>query len=104
MHATLPGGDCTPAPNAKGEGSDAAQGDMAGHRGQTIGARTWVLLDVNPHWPWLLERTDSPWYPTATLYRQPAFGTWEPVMEAVSRDLRSLAALPGRLDQPARQA
>ncbi|MCA3801212.1 MAG: hypothetical protein IOC32_10510, partial [Burkholderia sp.] len=50
------------------------------------------------------ERTDSPWYPTATLYRQPAFGTWEPVMEAVSRDLRSLAALPGRLDQPARQA
>ena len=74
------------------------------HLAGALGARTWVLLDVNPHWPWLLERTDSPWYPTATLYRQPAFGTWEPVMEAVSRDLRSLAALPGRLDQPARQA
>ncbi|HDR9586141.1 TPA: hypothetical protein QDC22_003892 [Burkholderia stabilis] len=62
------------------------------HLSGALGARTWVLLDVNPHWPWLLERTDSPWYPTATLYRQPGFGAWGPVMENVSRDLRSLAA------------
>ncbi|MCA7998800.1 tetratricopeptide repeat-containing glycosyltransferase family protein [Burkholderia metallica] len=64
------------------------------HLAGALGARTWVLLDVNPHWPWQLERTDSPWYPSATLYRQAAFGAWAPVMEAVSRDLRRLAAQP----------
>nr|WP_175800442.1 hypothetical protein [Burkholderia anthina] len=58
------------------------------HLSGALGARTWVLLDVNPHWPWLLDRTDSPWYPTATLYRQPAFGAWTPVMETLARDLR----------------
>ncbi|KUY82570.1 tetratricopeptide repeat protein [Burkholderia sp. RF4-BP95] len=62
------------------------------HLSGALGARTWVLLDVNPHWPWLLERTDSPWYPTATLYRQPTFGAWAPVMETLGRDLRGLAA------------
>ncbi|MDN7905903.1 hypothetical protein QZM18_17535 [Burkholderia diffusa] len=62
------------------------------HLSGALGARTWVLLDVNPHWPWLLERTDSPWYPTATLYRQPTFGAWAPVMERLGRDLRGLAA------------
>ncbi|MGC2947182.1 tetratricopeptide repeat protein [Burkholderia ambifaria] len=62
------------------------------HLAGALGARTWVLLDVNPHWPWLLERTDSPWYPTATLYRQPTFGAWAPVMAALGRDLRGLAA------------
>ncbi|AOK17692.1 hypothetical protein WT26_17875 [Burkholderia cepacia] len=61
------------------------------HLAGALGARTWVLLDVNPHWPWLLERKDSPWYPSATLYRQPAFGAWEPVMEEVAGDLRRLA-------------
>jgi len=62
------------------------------HLAGALGARTWVLLDVNPHWPWLLERTDSPWYPTATLYRQPTFGAWAPVMAALGRDLRGVAA------------
>ncbi|WP_415868219.1 glycosyltransferase family 9 protein, partial [Burkholderia ubonensis] len=61
------------------------------HLAGALGAPTWVLLDVNPHWPWLLERRDSPWYPSATLYRQPAFGQWEPVMDEVAGDLRRLA-------------
>ncbi|OJA66666.1 hypothetical protein BGV71_31530, partial [Burkholderia ubonensis] len=61
------------------------------HLAGALGAPTWVLLDVNPHWPWLLERRDSPWYPSATLYRQPAFGQWGPVMEEVATDLRRLA-------------
>ncbi|RKT25736.1 hypothetical protein B0G69_1462 [Paraburkholderia sp. RAU2J] len=62
------------------------------HLSGALGQRTWVLLDVNPHWVWLLGRNDSPWYPSATLYRQPRFGEWEPPLEAVSRDLRTLAA------------
>jgi hypothetical protein len=62
------------------------------HLSGALGQRTWVLLDVNPHWVWLLDRTDSPWYPSATLYRQPRFGEWEPVLDAVTRDLQALAA------------
>ena len=61
------------------------------HLSGAIGQRTWVLLDVNPHWTWLLERCDSPWYPSATLYRQRQFGDWTPVLEDVTRDLEALA-------------
>ncbi|MEI5997279.1 tetratricopeptide repeat protein [Paraburkholderia bengalensis] len=62
------------------------------HLSGALGQRTWVLLDVNPHWVWLLNRTDSPWYPNATLYRQPRFAAWEPVFETLTRDLAALAA------------
>jgi hypothetical protein len=60
------------------------------HLSGAIGQRTWVLLDVNPHWTWLLERRDNPWYPSATLYRQRQFGDWTPVLEEVTRDLDAL--------------
>ncbi len=62
------------------------------HLSGALGRRTWVLLDVNPHWVWLLDRPDSPWYPSAALYRQPQFGQWDPALAAVARDLSSLAA------------
>lgn len=64
------------------------------HLGGALGQRTWVLLDVNPHWMWLLDRRDSPWYPSATLYRQPHFAQWDPVFEQVSADLTALARQP----------
>ncbi|MEC5408847.1 tetratricopeptide repeat protein [Paraburkholderia sp. MPAMCS5] len=67
----------------------------AAHLSGALGQRTWVLLDVNPHWVWLTDRTDSPWYPSATLYRQPRFGEWEPPLEAVARDLSALAERHG---------
>ncbi|MFL9885269.1 tetratricopeptide repeat protein [Paraburkholderia agricolaris] len=62
------------------------------HLSGALGQRTWVLLDVNPHWVWLLDRSDSPWYPDATLYRQPQFGQWDPALNTVARDLEVLAA------------
>jgi ADP-heptose:LPS heptosyltransferase len=62
------------------------------HLAAALGKPTWILLDTNPHWVWQLERTDSPWYPTATLYRQKEFSKWEPVMDDVARDLTALAA------------
>ena len=62
------------------------------HLSGALGQRTWVLLDVNPHWVWLLDRPDSPWYPSAMLYRQPQFSQWDPALEAVARDLSALAA------------
>ncbi|BCZ76385.1 hypothetical protein PTKU64_00600 [Paraburkholderia terrae] len=61
------------------------------HLSGAIGQRTWVLLDVNPHWVWLLDRVDSPWYPSASLYRQPQFAQWEPVFDKLTRDLAALA-------------
>ncbi|CAB3799753.1 hypothetical protein LMG28688_05028 [Paraburkholderia caffeinitolerans] len=61
------------------------------HLAGALGQRTWVLLDVNPHWVWGLERRDSPWYPHTTLYRQKRFREWEPVLDEVSADLAKLA-------------
>nr|WP_322043960.1 hypothetical protein [Paraburkholderia sp. J67] len=62
------------------------------HLAGALGQRTWVLLDVNPHWVWMLDRKDSPWYPNTTLYRQQHFREWEPVLDNVSADLAKLAA------------
>ncbi|MFC5429330.1 hypothetical protein ACFPTO_11035 [Paraburkholderia denitrificans] len=61
------------------------------HLAGALGQRTWVLLDVNPHWVWQLERRDSPWYAHTTLYRQKAFRQWEPVLDEVAADLWALA-------------
>jgi tetratricopeptide (TPR) repeat protein len=63
----------------------------AAHLAGAIAARTWLLLDVNPHWVWLTDRSDSPWYPTLTLYRQNRYREWEPVMARVKADLAALA-------------
>jgi tetratricopeptide (TPR) repeat protein len=63
----------------------------AAHLAGAIAAPTWLLLDVNPHWVWLTERSDSPWYPTLTLYRQSGYREWGPVMARVEADLAKLA-------------
>ncbi|CAG9218501.1 Flp pilus assembly protein TadD [Paraburkholderia tropica] len=63
----------------------------AAHLAGALRKRAWVLLDVNPHWVWQLDRRDSPWYPNTTLYRQKQFRDWTPVLDAVSADLAALA-------------
>ncbi|WP_415914133.1 hypothetical protein [Paraburkholderia sp. J12] len=62
------------------------------HLAGALGQPTWVLLDVNPHWVWQLERRDNPWYPNTTLYRQKQFRQWEPVLAEVAVDLAARAA------------
>ncbi|KVV48306.1 hypothetical protein WK92_15085 [Burkholderia ubonensis] len=57
------------------------------HLAGAMNVPTWVLLDVSPHWTWMVERRDSPWYPSITLYRQPAYGQWRPVLDRVAHDL-----------------
>jgi len=38
-------------------------------------------------WRWFMDRTDSPWYPTIKLYRQPKLGDWESVVQNIKEDL-----------------
>jgi tetratricopeptide (TPR) repeat protein len=65
---------------------DTAVAHLAGALGKPV----WILLSFGPDWRWMLERSDSPWYPTARLYRQPRPGDWAPVVDAVARDLQQL--------------
>jgi Flp pilus assembly protein TadD len=57
------------------------------HLAGALGRPTWVLLPHNPDWRWMLNRADSPWYPTARLYRQPAPSDWGSVLGGVAADL-----------------
>lgn len=57
------------------------------HLGGALGRPVWVLLPHFPDWRWMQERTDSPWYPTLRLFRQPAPGAWEPVFAQVAAAL-----------------
>lgn len=61
------------------------------HLAGALGKPTWVMLDVNASWQWLLGRSDSPWYPTTRLYRQVTYRDWQPVLEQVRADPLELA-------------
>jgi tetratricopeptide (TPR) repeat protein len=53
------------------------------HLAGALGVPVWVLLPFAPDWRWQLHREDSPWYPTMRLFRQPAIGNWQSVIETV---------------------
>ena len=58
------------------------------HLSGALGKKTWVMLTVAADWRWLIDRADSPWYPTMRLFRQGTRGDWEAVFEQVARELR----------------
>ncbi len=63
------------------------------HLAGALGVPTWGLLPFAPYFPWLLDRTDSPYYPTMRLYRQEQPGLdWSALISRVSADLTALAA------------
>jgi ADP-heptose:LPS heptosyltransferase len=62
------------------------------HLSGALGKPTFLLLPYNPDWRWLLNRTDSPWYPTMQLYRQAQLGSWQSVLENVNVDLQRMAS------------
>ena len=62
------------------------------HLAGALGRPAWVLLPFAPDWRWLLDREDTPWYPTLRLFRQPRRGDWTPVVERVRAELAELAA------------
>ena len=59
-----------------------------GHLSAALGQRTWILLPFNADCRWLLDRSDSPWYCSAVLYRQSSRGDWRGVLTRVAADLK----------------
>lgn len=74
------------------------------HLAGAMGKPVWLLLPFNPDWRWMLDREDSPWYPTARLIRQSDIGDWQGVIDSVRETLAKHrvdicnAALPTRSD------
>ena len=53
------------------------------HLAGAMGKQVWILLPYNSDWRWFLDRSDSPWYPTARLFRQDSTRSWENVIAQV---------------------
>jgi tetratricopeptide (TPR) repeat protein len=68
--------------------SDTAAAHLAG----ALGVETWVALCAVPDWRWMLERDDSPWYPTMRLFRQEEWGDWSGVFERMAEQLTARTA------------
>lgn len=62
------------------------------HLAGALAKPVWILLPFSPDWRWLLGRDDSPWYPTARLFRQPSPGNWDQVFRQVRDALGQLRA------------
>jgi ADP-heptose:LPS heptosyltransferase len=58
------------------------------HLAGALGLPVWVALPYVPDWRWLLDRSDSPWYPTMRLFRQKRAGDWAGVFEEIGAALR----------------
>lgn len=66
------------------------------HLAGALGRPTWILLPYTPDYRWLLHRDDSPWYPSARLFRQPSTGAYEMVIQNVRAELIKSLAASGR--------
>lgn len=67
--------------------TDSAVAHLTGAMGKPV----WGLLNYVPHWLWLLNRTDSPWYPSMRLFRQRAWSDWTGVFDEATAELFKLS-------------
>lgn len=65
---------------------------MLAHLAGALAKPVWTLVPYEGDWRWMLDREDSPWYPSMRLFRQPRPGAWEPVIGAVGREMAAVAA------------
>ncbi len=70
---------------------DTALAHLAG----ALACPTWIALKHVPDWRWLLDRADSPWYPSMRLFRQSRRGDWDGVFAAIHDALAALVQAPG---------
>jgi hypothetical protein len=71
--------------------SDSAIAHLAG----ALGVPVWLALPLIPDWRWLLDREDSPWYPSMRLFRQTRLGQWEDVFERIATELKKAVSAVG---------
>jgi tetratricopeptide (TPR) repeat protein len=76
---------------------DSALAHLAG----ALGVPTWTVLAGIADWRWMVDRDDTPWYPTMRLFRQPEVGRWEPVFERMAAEITSRIARANAAGAPA---
>ncbi len=77
---------------------------LAAHLAGALGVPAWVLLQHTADWRWQHTRTDSPWYPSLRLFRQPTQGDWPAIIHTIAQELtgigcpihRSFTAMSGK--------
>jgi hypothetical protein len=60
------------------------------HLAASLGKPTLILIPYAPDWRWMLDRDDSPWYPSVKLYRQATLGDWQPTLQNLFLDLLTI--------------
>ncbi|HEY8750745.1 MAG TPA: tetratricopeptide repeat protein, partial [Tepidisphaeraceae bacterium] len=65
---------------------DTAVAHLAG----ALSKRVWLMLPAAPDWRWMWGRSDSPWYPTMKLFRQPSRGDWPTVIRQIAAEMPAL--------------
>jgi hypothetical protein len=65
---------------------------MAAHLGGALAAPTWLLLHADPDWRWMLERNDTPWYPTMRLFRLAPGEDWPALIARLMHELDRFVA------------
>ena len=63
---------------------------LVAHLAGALAKPTWLMLPYNPEWRWMLDREDSPWYPTMRLFRQSKPGDWEGVVNRIVMELAKI--------------
>jgi tetratricopeptide (TPR) repeat protein len=61
------------------------------HLGGALGRPVWIMAPYSPEWRYGITGDKMPWYPSVKIYRQPAFGEWDPVISSVAAELERLA-------------